>query len=157
MSSDTWIVLPGSQVRLTSARIGLMSMEATAPVSRGSLTCHNETVALDLEISLDQLASNLLLQSAARALVKKHNATRLTFHAVGPSDTHPWNVTGTAVAGDVEIPLTLSLSRTGDAAHATGSANLGTVDLPLPGVGRLEDFSFNVEATIALRTMSPDA
>ena len=150
MSSDTWVVLPGSQVRLTSARIGLMSMDATAPISHGSITCQDETVTLDLEISLDQLKSNLLLQSAARALVKQHSATRLTFHATGPLDTHPWQVTGTAVAGDVEIPLTLSLTRTGDTAHATGSANLGTVDLPLPGVGRLEDFSFSVDAQVAL-------
>jgi hypothetical protein len=150
VSSDTWVVLPGSQVRLTSARIGLMSMDAVAPIASGSLSCTDETVTLDLEISLDQLKANLLLQSAARALVKQHSATRLTFHAEGPSDTHPWRVTGTAVAGDVEIPLTLSLSRSGDTAQATGSANLGTVDLPLPGVGRLEDFSFSVDAQVAI-------
>ena len=151
MASDSWVVLPGSQVRLTSARIGLMSMDAVAPISSGLITRTGNTVTLDLEIALDQLKANLLLQSAARALVKKHSATRLTFHAEGPAGSTPWEVAGAAKAGDIEIPLALTMSLRGDEAHAVGSANLGTVELPLPGVGRRDNFSFSVEASLTLR------
>jgi hypothetical protein len=31
-----------------------------------------------------------------------------------------------------------------------GSANVGTVHLPLPGLGTVEDFSFDVDARLAL-------
>jgi hypothetical protein len=113
-------------------------------------------VTLNLEIALDQIKANLLLQSAARALVKKHSATCLTFHAEGPAVSTPWEVAGAARAGDIEIPLVLTISLRGNEAHAVGSANLGTVELPLPGVGRRDNFSFSVEASLTLRSGSGD-
>ncbi|NQW72385.1 MAG: hypothetical protein HQ453_06610 [Actinobacteria bacterium] len=35
-----------------------------------------------------------------------------------------------------------------------GAANLGTVNVPLPGLGRVDDFSFQVDARLALSRMS---
>jgi hypothetical protein len=32
-----------------------------------------------------------------------------------------------------------------------GSANMGTVHLPIPGMGTVEDFSFDVDAKLALQ------
>ena len=37
-----------------------------------------------------------------------------------------------------------------DEIELVGSANLGTVHLPLPGLGTVDDFSFDVDARLAL-------
>jgi hypothetical protein len=31
-----------------------------------------------------------------------------------------------------------------------GSANIGTVHIPLPGMGKIDDFSFDVDAKVVL-------
>lgn len=150
MQDEGWDVLPGAVVRLTSARVGLMSMEGTAPVVSGSLRLVDDVATLDLEVALDEVKANLLLQTAARALVRQHRATRLGFHGTGPRDGDPMRVSGTARAGDVAVPLILTIERRGVEAHAFGNAYLGPVDLPLPGVGRIDEFSFSVDALMTL-------
>lgn len=150
MPDEVWSVLPGALVRLASARIGLMSMDGTAPITTGSLAFDDDSVTLDLEIALDQVKANLLLQTAARSLVRQHGATRLVFQARGARVDGPMTVTGTAQAGDVLVPMTLTIERIGVEARIFGTANLGQVDLPLPGVGRIDDFSFAVDTRVTL-------
>lgn len=150
MSNEAWSVLPGAVVRLTSARVGLLSMDATAPITSGSIAYIDASITLDLDIALDQLKANLLLQTAARGLVKQHGATRLSFQASGQRDGQPIRVSGSAQAGDVVVPMTLTIERVGVEARVFGTASLGSVDLPLPGVGRIDDFSFNVDTHLTL-------
>lgn len=155
----SWSVhtVDGASVRLRSGRIGLMSVEVSAPVTGGRLQVAGDGVRLTLNLALDRLSTNFLLQSAARSLVKKNDAHDLGYQGAGPASDSPWQVSGVAVAGDVNVELVLVVTPAGPAEDAmaaielVGSANLGTVHLPLPGLGTVEDFSFDVDARLALR------
>jgi hypothetical protein len=157
--TGTWIVeiVEGAEVRLRSGRIGLLSVDVRAPVVRGAFRVSDQQIQLDLELALDQLrTSAFLLQGAARSLVARHHATTLQYRGLG-NVTQPWVIQGPATAGDVCVDLTLNVSPWQPGADALGleligSANVGTVHLPLPGMGTVEDFSFDVDARLALGT-----
>lgn len=138
----------GDEVRLKSGSLGLMSAEANAPVRHGTLTIDDSGVILDLVIALEKMRmSNFLLQAAARSMITMHKVHDLTYRGVGPTlDT----VTGIAKAGDIDLALGLDLTITGTQLEFVGSANIGTVHIPLPGMGTINDFSFDVDATVVL-------
>jgi hypothetical protein len=156
----TWAVhtVDGAEVRLRSGRIGLVSVDVKAPVTGGELTVSDGGVRLTLRLALDQLKTgNFLMQAAARTLVTRHDAHVLTYDGTGPDDAGAWRVVGHAMAGNVDVTLQLTITASGtsvdrmDEIELVGSANLGTVHLPLPGLGTVEDFSFDVDARLALR------
>ena len=157
-----WAVhtVDGAEVRLRSGRIGLVSVDVKAPVTGGELTVAEGSVRLTLRLALDQLKTgNFLLQAAARSLVTRHGAHVLSYDGTGTGsgDAGAWSVAGHAVSGDVDVALQLTISPCGtsvdgmDEIEVVGSANLGTVHLPLPGLGTVDDFSFAVDARLALR------
>jgi hypothetical protein len=156
----SWAVhtVDGAEVRLRSGRIGLVSVDVKAPVTGGELTVSEGSVRLTLRLALDQLKTgNFLMQAAARTLVTRHDAHVLTYDGTGSDDSGAWDVTGHAVAGSIDVALHLTITPSGasadrmDEIELVGSANLGTVHLPLPGLGTVEDFSFDVDARLALR------
>lgn len=151
MSADSWSIVSGALVRLSTSRVGVVSLNGTAPILSGTLVQASGDTTLDLEIALDQVKTNVFLQSAIRSFVKKYEATRLTYHGEGESGASPVVVSGVAHAGTIEIQLDLSIESDSDTAHLTGTARLGTVDIPLPGLGRVENFSFDVDAQVNLR------
>ena len=63
-------------------------------------------------------------------------------------------VQGTATAGDIALEIALRITAIGPShdpmgeIELTGSANVGTVHIPLPGMGTVEDFSFDVDARL---------
>ncbi len=146
-----------AEVRLRSGRIGLVSVDVTAPVVRGRLVVSAGRAELSLVLGLDRLRTgNFIMQAAARTLVTRHDAHELEYAGAGPSDQVGWLVTGTATSGDIEVELDLQLTPRGPA-HApmgeielVGSANVGRVHLPLPGLGTVDDFSFDVDARLGL-------
>jgi hypothetical protein len=148
-------VIDGAEVRLRSGRIGLLSVDVRAPVVSGTFQVSEEQVQLDLVLALDQLrTSAFLLQGAARGLVSRHNATNLVYRGIGQAES-PWVIDGPATAGDVRVDLKLNVSQWAPATSAlgielVGGANVGTVHLPLPGMGTVEDFSFDVDARLTL-------
>jgi hypothetical protein len=156
----TWVVhtVDGAIVRLRSGRVGLVSVDVGAPVSGGTLVVDEAGAHLTLRLALDQLKTgNFLLQAAARTLVSRHDAHVLTYDGRGPATDTGWAVTGHATSGDVDVELVLDVTPIGpaanpmDAIELVGSANVGTVHLPLPGMGTVEDFSFEVDARLAMR------
>lgn len=157
MTSGRWTVLDvdGAAVRLRSGRIGLVTVDVTAPVTSGSLLIDDQAVSLDLVVALDRLrTSNFLMQAAARTLVSRHQAQVLAYRGAG-QPAQPWSVTGAATAGDVTVALDLDIRLQQPAGappeiELTGSAHLGTVHLPLPGLGTVDDFAFQVEARLRL-------
>lgn len=159
-----WAVhtVDGAEVRLRSGRIGLVSVDVRAPVTGGELTVAEGSVRLTLRLALDQLKTgNFLLQAAARTLVTRHGAHVLTYDGAGADPVASWSITGHAASGDIDIELVLTVTPCGTSAdrmdeiELVGSANLGTVHLPLPGLGTVEDFSFDVDARLALRPRRP--
>lgn len=163
MPEGSWSVhtVDGADVRLRSGKIGLVSVDVTAPVSGGELTATADGAHFTLRLSLEQLRTgNFLMQAAARTLVSRHGAVVLTYDGSGPVIDGGWNVRGTAAAGDVALELDLTITPCGPAVdpmaeiELVGSANVGTVHLPLPGMGTVEDFSFDVDARLAMRARS---
>lgn len=158
-AKGSWTVLSvdGADVRLRSGRIGLVSIDVKAPVTSGELEVTGRSVRLSLTLALDQLRTrNFLMEGAARSLIRRHDAHELDYSGQGAGTTDPWQVTGQAVSGDVTVELELTITPVGPLANPmaeielAGTANLGTVDLPLPGLGRVDDFTFEVDARLAL-------
>lgn len=158
----SWAVhtVDGAMVRLRSGRIGLVSVDVKAPVTGGELTVSEGSVRLTLRLALDQLKTgNFLMQAAARTLVTRNDAHVLTYDGAGTGaqDVDAWDVTGHAVAGTIDVALQLRITPRGTSVdrmgeiELVGSANLGTVHLPLPGLGTVEDFSFDVDAELRMR------
>jgi len=159
-TDGTWAVhtVDGAEVRLRSGRIGLMSVDVTAPVTGGELTSSAGAAHFTLRMDLGQLKTgNFLLQAAARSLVSRHDAALLAYDGRGPAGEGGWQLTGHATAGDVDLVLDLTVTAIGPAGdpmgeiELVGTANVGTVHLPLPGLGTVEDFSFDVDARLRMR------
>ena len=145
----TWRVVPGSLVQLRSDKLSLV--RASAPVIRGELQETEDEATLVLTLDLSLLEANPLLQRPARALVRRHGAADLVYRGSGDYEEGiPVTVYGKATAGDVVVDLVLTLDRDGAEARVSGTANVGTVELPLPGLGRIEDFSFSVSASLPI-------
>ena len=159
MSVGEWQInaVDGADVRLRSGRVGLISVDVSAPVASGLLHVSADGITLTLNLSLDQLKTgNFLLQSAARSIVTRNKAHELVYSGKGPVG-EIWSVTGIAHAGSIEVEIDLTItpiasytSPMGEI-EIVGSANMGTVHLPIPGMGTIEDFSFDVDAKLALR------
>lgn len=154
-----WLVdtVDGGHVRLRSGRIGLITIDATAPVSGGELDVWGDDARFTLHLDLGGLRTgNFLLQAAARSLVSSNRVTVLVYEGSGGADAGGWRVSGTAVGGTIEVPLDLVITAIGTAGDPmseidiAGSASVGTVHIPLPGIGTVEDFGFDVEARLAL-------
>jgi hypothetical protein len=147
----------GAMVRLRSGRIGLVSIDVKAPVSGGELRLTADAVQLTLRLALDELKTgNFLMQGAARSIVGRNDAHVLTYAGEGLDTGIPWHVTGHAKAGSVDVELTLAITPSGPAADpmaeidVEGSASMGRVHLPLPGLGTVDDFAFDVDGRFAL-------
>lgn len=156
MIPGSWAVqsVEGADVRLRSGRIGLVDVDVTAPVTSGAFRIEESSITLDLSIALDRLrTSNFILQAAARALIGRHQAHELRYHGIGEVRA-PWAVTGPATAGDVRVDLDLQIEPIDGSPVQillAGSARVGTVHLPLPGMGTVEDFSFEVASRLVLK------
>jgi len=148
--------IDGADVRLRSGKVGLVDVDVTAPVSGGHLRLTEDAVHLTLRLDLGALKTHFLLQSAARKIVSRNDAQVLSYAGEGVATAPPWHVTGQAKAGSVEIELTLAVTPCGPATNpmaeieVSGSASMGEVNLPLPGLGRIDDFAFDVEGRFAL-------
>jgi hypothetical protein len=161
-NEGSWTVhaVDGADVRLRSGRIGLMSVDVSAPVTAGDLHVNGDQVRLRLTLALDKLRTNFVMQSAARSLIKRNDAHALSYEGLGTRGDQPWQVSGAAVAGDVTVELSLTVTPVGplhdpmSEIELVGSADIGTVHLPLPGLGTVDNFAFDVDARLALRVES---
>ncbi len=152
----------GAHVRLRSGRIGLVSIDATAPVSGGELVLGDPEVVFRLRLDIQQMRTgNFLMQAAARSLVSSNGVYTLDYEGRGTAADAGWRVSGTAVGGTIEVPLDLVISAIGPSSSPlseidiTGSASVGTVHIPLPGLGKVDDFGFDVEARLGLVLQHP--
>lgn len=160
MSVGRWEIraVDGAEVRLRSGQLGLMNLDVVAPVSSGLLHVTKHEITLTLRLALDQLKTgNFLLQSAARSIVSRYQAHTLVYSGTGPAG-ESWSVAGAAQAGTIEVDLDLTITPVASPTapigeiEITGSASMGTVHLPIPGLGTIDNFSFDVDAKLALRS-----
>lgn len=153
--TGTWDIKPDTLIKLQTEKIGITSLEVTAPVTGGRLHVVTHTVSLRLEMSLEKLkASNFLMQGAARALVKKFDGDLLIFEAEGPSAVHPWAVSGNAKAGAVDVPMSVEATpQPGDAPSQLllgGTVTMDDIAIPVPGLSGITSISFTIDGTVTL-------
>lgn len=159
-TEGVWVVetIDGAAVRLRSGKVGLVNIDVTAPVSGGELRITADAVHLTLRLALDELRTgNFLVQGAARSIVSRNDAHVLSYAGEGMAKALPWHVVGHAKAGSVDVELGLDVTPCGPSTdpmveiELKGSASMGTVHLPLPGLGTVDDFAFDVDGRFALR------
>lgn len=155
-----WVVdtVDGGHVRLRSGKIGLVSIDATAPVSGGELVLDGDAARFTLRLDLSQMRTgNFLMQAAARSLVSSNNVHSLDYTGEGSVTASGWQVSGTAVGGTIEVPLELAITAIGPSddpmaeIDIVGSASVGRVHIPLPGLGTVDDFGFDIDARLAMQ------
>lgn len=155
--SGVWrVTTPDAHVSLRSNRIGLMDLQASAPVRSGLVTVTADAARLELLLALEQLRAPFPLERAARALLSAHRVHDLAYVATGPGGEAPWSVRGNAIAGEVVVDLAVKVTPRGPLhdemaqVELHGSAALGAVDLPLPGLGRIDDLRVSLDSVLVL-------
>jgi hypothetical protein len=153
-----WMIgqMDGGDVRLRNGEgSGVLSLDVTAPVRAGSLRAQATRMHLDLTIALDQIKTgNFLTEHAARAFIAGYRAHDLTYAGSGHWPSEPVSLRGPAKAGaiNVEIELTVSpVDADWDAMseiEIVGTAGFGTVHVPIPGVGTVDDLIVDIEARL---------
>lgn len=155
-TQGTWTIEPGKTVTLQTEKIGISSLEVTAPVTGGRLHVVQSTVALRLEMSLAKLkASNFLMQGAARALVKRFDGDLLVFDAEGSAASMPWAVSGNAKAGQVDVPMAVDATpQPGEDPRALllgGTVTMDDIEIPIPGLSGINSVTFTIAGNVSLR------
>ncbi len=113
-------------------------------------------VTLSLGVGIDQVtAGNFLLDAALRGFLVNYGAHELYFAGTGRAQADPVHLSGVAKAGRVAVDLTLELRAVSSSALAlvidvTGTAVFKDVDVPIPGVGNLEQLMLAVHAQLEL-------
>jgi len=154
----TWSIgqMDGGDVRLRNAQgSGLMNMDVSAPVRAGSLVVRSAELALDLTIALDQIKTgNFLTEHAARAFIAGYRAHDLVYTGQGSWPGEPINVRGPARAGTIDVVIELTVKPVGSEwdemseIEIVGTAGFGTVHVPLPGVGKVDDLIIDIDARL---------
>lgn len=148
--------MDGGDVRLrNSGGSNLMDLDVSAPVRQGQLRLQPAHVVLDLTIALDRIKTgNFLTEHAARAFISGYRVHDLVYAGSGKRSSEPISVRGPARAGaiDVDIELTVSpVDADWDAMaeiEIVGSAGFGTVHIPIPGVGTVDDLVIDIDARL---------
>ncbi len=153
----TWdIPADAGEVRVRTGSSGPLRLDASAPVRSGSLRIGGD-IEFTLVLALDQMrTSNFLMQAAARSLITAHRVHELVYVGTGAL-AEVITVLGTARAGDLVLDLGLRITPIRGAEEAmsaieiAGDSNVGTVQIPLPGVGQVDDLRFSVAGRLPLR------
>ena len=153
--TGNWSIEPTSLVTLTTEKIGPTSLEVRAPVTGGHLEVTAKKALLRLELSLAKLkASNFLMQGAARALVKRYNGDALIFDASADVSSMPWQVSGQARAGTVDIPMSVEATPNPAAAPRQlklgGTVTMEDIEIPIPGLSGISSVTFTLDGLVGL-------
>jgi hypothetical protein len=156
LGSFTFLAIDGAEVRLKSGSSRLMNVEIKAPVRSGSLHIVDSIATMNLVLALDKLKTgNFLTEAAARTFISGYKAQDLVFNGSGPHNGSAYDVSGSAVAGELDVQMSIIvtsvLSSTQPEVELMGSAQFGTVHIPLPGIGTVENMNIEVDARLAIR------
>jgi hypothetical protein len=157
LGSFTFLAIDGAEVRLKSGSSQLMNVEIKAPVRSGSLDIVESIATIHLVLALDKLKTgNFLTEAAARTFISGYKAQDLVFKGSGPYNGNGgYDVSGNAVAGEIDVQMSIMLTSVVNPEHQevelTGSAQFGTVRIPLPGIGTVENMNVEIDARLAIR------
>lgn len=153
-----WLIRPDDLVTMRTEKLGPSALEVRAPVSGGTLEIQPEAVLLRLELSLAKLkASNFLMQGAARALVRRYDGDALIFAATGTAGALPWQVSGQAQAGTVDVPMTIEATPTPANGprqlSVGGTITMNDIAIPIPGLTGISSITFDLSGLLNLSAM----
>lgn len=153
-----WVIgqMDSGDVRLRTAQgSGVMNLDVSAPVRTGSLRMAASQFRLDLTIALDRIRTgNFLTEHAARAFIAGYRAHDLVYAGSGNWPSEPVNVRGPAKAGQIDVEIELTVSPVDADWNAmseieiVGTAGFGTVHIPMPGVGTVDDLVIDIDARL---------
>lgn len=151
--------MDGGDVRLRNSQgSGLMNLDVSAPVRAGQLLVQPALVTLELTIALDQIKTgNFLTERAARAFFAGYRAHDLVYTGTGNREADPVSVRGPAQAGSIDVDIELKVQPIdGDWSAMSeieilGTAGFGTVHIPLPGVGTVDDLIIDIDARLSVQ------
>lgn len=153
--SWTLPAIEGADVRLSSGSHTALKVDMRAPIRSGQLHVTARSLTLDLVIAMDKVKTgNFLTEAAIRSFLAGYRAQDLVYQGSGAHSGAQAQITGQASAGTLDLTIALSVSFLGGA-HPTeielvGSTSFGTVTIPLPGVGTIDDLQVDVDARLAL-------
>lgn len=155
---QVWVIgqMDGGDVRLRNgAGSGLMDLDVSAPVRSGQLMLSAAHISLDLTVALDKMKTgNFLTEHAARAFIAGYRAHDLIYAGKGGRSSAQTIVRGPAKAGNVDVEIELSVSPVDEDWDAmseieiVGSAEFGTVNIPIPGIGSVSDLVVEIDARL---------
>lgn len=157
---QVWLIgqMDGGDVRLRNgAGSGLMDLDVSAPVRSGQLVLSAARISLDLTVALDKMKTgNFLTEHAARAFIAGYRAHDLVYAGTGSHSGEPPIVRGPAKAGSVDVDIELSITPVDSdwddmsEIEIVGSAAFGTVHIPIPGVGTVDDLTVEIDARLTV-------
>ena len=155
VGSFTFLAIDGAEVRLKSGSSRLMNLELKAPVRSGSLHIVDSIATMKLVLALDKIKTgNFLTDTAARTFISGYKAQDLIFQGSGPHNGSSYDVSGNAQAGDLDVQMLIIVTAVANSAQPevelTGSADFGTVHIPLPGIGTVDNMNIEVDARLAI-------
>ncbi len=142
-------------MHIRTNRIGLLSIQASAPVVAGTWT----DTHLEFTVRIDQVTTgNPLLDPELHLLIGELTSGTLAFagRQDGTASTgtalSELRYSGTASAGDITVPLSLRATPAGDRRlDLTGKSNFSDVRTPLPGLGYVEYLEVDIDGHLDLR------
>ena len=143
-------------IHMKTNRIGIFTINAKAPVVGGEADWNAEEAVLTLNIGLNEVETGIsLLDPEVKALVTKGSDGILRFKGTGHVRGDDVQFDGTAVAGDVIVPMSVTgeVSANGDDSREVkicGNATFEDIHLPLPGLSNIKRIDLTITGDFRL-------
>lgn len=136
------VLSDGSRMHVRTNRLGLVSIQATAPVLDGEVS----DTTLTFTVRIDQVTTgNPLLDPELHALIREITRGTLTFSGERSGDTFE----GRAQAGSIVVPLSLNTHGAADGPlEISGSSQFADVHVPLPGLGHIKRLVVDIDGRL---------
>ena len=155
LPAGSWILMPTHPVLTLQADVRGRPFTLKAPIDSADVLV-GEDVTLSLGVRIDQVtAGNFLLDAGLRGFLVNYGAHQLFFAGTGELESDPVQLSGVAKAGQVAVDLTLALGTLSAASTSlvlavTGTAVFKDVNVPIPGIGSLDQLELAVSTQLEL-------
>ena len=150
------VVAREGHINLKTNRIGIFTIDATAPIVGGEADWQAGQATLTLEVGINEVTTgNRLLDPEVHALVNSGSDGVLTFAGTGHVTDSEVRFEGRAWAGNVEVPLVLTGAPQdlgGEERDVTidGTATFEDIHLPLPGFSNVKQIDVHIQGLLKL-------
>lgn len=137
------VLSENSAVKITTSRIGLLTIHATAPIIDGQVSDSD----LRFTVRIDEVSTgNPLLDPELHALVHEITSGVLTFSGERTGDVY----SGSASAGQITVPLALSARVGQSEVVVAGTSTFEDLHVPLPGLGHIKHLAVDIDGSLFL-------